>query len=266
MELQGSKALVGMIHLGALPGTPHADRPLADVVRQAVDEALLLASSGVDALLLENMHDAPYLKREVGPEITAAVTACACAVHDAVSVPFGIQILAGANRAALAAALASGACFVRAEGYVFSSVADEGLLADADAGPLLRYRRQIGADRIKVLCDVKKKHSAHAITADIDLAATARAGAFFGADGIIVTGAETGSPADVDDVATVAGATDLPVIVGSGITPDNVGDFLAHADAVIVGSWLKEDGAWDNPPDPRRVEEMVAAVQATRRG
>lgn len=47
--------------------------------------------------------------------------------------------------------------FVRAEGYVFAHVADEGLI-DGCAGSLLRYRKRIGADHIAVITDVKKKH------------------------------------------------------------------------------------------------------------
>ena len=63
----------------------------------------------------------------------------------------------GANREALAVAKASGADFIRAEGYVFSHVADEGWM-DSCAGELLRYRKTIGAEEVMVWTDVKKKH------------------------------------------------------------------------------------------------------------
>src|SRR6185503_14203347 len=134
-----AKALIGMVHVGALPGTPRQAQPLKSVVKQAVDEAKLLVDAGFDAILLENMHDAPYLRRDVGPEIVAAMTMVACAVRSVVKCPLGVQILAGANHAAMAVAHAAGAQFIRAEGFVFASVADEGLLDEADAGPLLRY-------------------------------------------------------------------------------------------------------------------------------
>ena len=108
-------------------------------------------------------------------------------------VPLGLQVLAGANREALAVAFAAGAAFVRCEGFVFAHVADEGLM-ESDAGALLRYRRAIGAEGVRVFADVKKKHSAHAITADVELADTAHAAEFFLADGVIVTGVATGRP------------------------------------------------------------------------
>ncbi len=258
------KALVGMIHLGALPGTPrHADS-VEVIARRAAEEARLLAGTGFDALIIENMHDAPYLRRNVGPEIVSAMTVVAGAVRAAVSVPLGIQVLAGANHAALAIAHSLGLRFIRAEGFVFASVADEGIMDEADAGPLLRYRRAIGADNIAVLADIKKKHSAHAITADVSIAETARNAEFFGADGLIVTGPATGSATSINDLRETRSASNLPIAVGSGATPDTLHDLFQHADAVIVGSWYKAGGDWCQPPDAARVRELVDAANRAR--
>jgi uncharacterized protein len=269
---QGTKALfgrdsaiVGMVHVGALPGTPGHHEDLATIVRRARDEATLLAKAGFDAVLLENMHDVPYLLRDVGPEIVASMTRVASAVREAVSVPLGIQILAGANRAALAVASATGCAFIRAEGFAFASIADEGLIADADAGPLLRYRRQIGADAVKVLTDIKKKHSSHAITADVTIAENAAAVEFFGADGIIMTGPATGQPTPLGDLDAARRGCSLPILVGSGATATTVRSLLSKANAVIVGSDLKIDGAWRNGLDPKRVEEFVRAAKGAAR-
>jgi membrane complex biogenesis BtpA family protein len=258
------KALVGMIHVAALPGSPRHAEPLDRIAARAVDEAMVLQEAGFDALMIENMHDVPYLLREPGPEVTAAMTAVGIAVRSAVDLPLGVQILAGANRSALAVAQAAGARFIRAEGFVFASVADEGLLPDADAGPLLRFRRVIGAESIAILADVKKKHSAHAITADVDVAEMVRGAAFFGADGIVITGIATGQAIAVDDLGTARVATELPLIVGSGVTPQSVADLLAYADALIVGSWYKRDGLWSSPPDPARASELVRAIREAR--
>ncbi|MCK4873645.1 MAG: BtpA/SgcQ family protein [Phycisphaerales bacterium] len=259
-----TKAMVGMVHVAALPGTPRCDRPVSAIAEQAQAEAVLLHEAGFDAIILENMHDVPYLRREVGPEIVAGMTAVARAVRQAVPVPIGIQILAGANAAALAVAQAADCRFIRAEGFVFASIADEGILGDADAGPLLRYRKQIGAEHIAVLTDIKKKHSSHAITADIDLAETARAAEFFGAAGLIVTGTATGEPTDPDDLRVVREASPLPLAVGSGVTPETIPTLFEYADALIVGSWYKVDGRWDNPPDPNRAAEIIRAADLAR--
>lgn len=262
--LGAPKALVGMVHVGALPGTPRSAEPVGEIADRAAGEARMLASAGFDAIIIENMHDTPYLRREVGPEIVAAMTTVALAVRVAVRVPVGIQILAGANRAALAVAHAAGLRFIRAEGFVFASVADEGLMEEADAGPLLRYRRAIGAEGIAILADIKKKHSAHAITADVDLAETARSAQFFGADGVIVTGIATAAPTSLDDLRAARAATALPLAVGSGATPTTLKDLFAVADAVIVGSWFKKKGDWRNAPDPARLLEIIEAAKRAR--
>ena len=259
------KLMIGMVHLRALPGTPRHSLKMADIVRTAVEEAAALRAAGFDAVLIENMHDVPYLKRSVGPEITAAVTAAAAAVIRAVDCPVGIQILAGANREALAAALAAGAAFIRAEGLVFAHVADEGII-EADAGELLRYRKAIEAEGILVLADIKKKHSSHAITADVDLAQTAHAAEFFGADGLIVTGTATGAPTRKADLIEARKGTSLPLLVGSGTTPENLDDLWAAADGFIIGSWLKEGGRWDRPLDPGRVKEIIASSRRLKSG
>jgi uncharacterized protein len=249
--------LIAMIHVGALPGTPRSKMSVAEIAAAAVNEAKLLADGGVDAIMLENMHDVPYLNRQVGPEIVAAMTVVCAAVRQAVALPLGVQILAGANREAIAVAHATGCQFVRCEGFVFAHVADEGLMPEADAGPLLRYRKMMGAEDVAILADVKKKHSSHAITADVDLAETAHAAEFFGASGIVVTGPATGRPTSVDDLAAVRKAVNIPVFVGSGVTPENAKALAPHAHAFIVGSFLKKDGHWANAPDPERVSKMV---------
>jgi len=258
------RALIGVIHLQALPGTPLAAAALAETVARAVDEAALFQQAGFHGVVIENMHDRPYLRRSVGPEVVASMTAAACSVRREVSLPIGIQVLAGANREALAVALASGAAFVRVEGFVFGHLADEGLI-EADAAELLRYRRSIGAEQIRIFADIKKKHAAHALTADLDVVETARAAEFFLADGVIVTGTATGRPADPADVESVCASVAIPTLVGSGVTPENVGLF-GRADGLIVGSSLKLDGHWSNPVDHDRLTAMVRAFGALATG
>lgn len=255
------RAIVGMVHLQALPGTPRSRLSPREIAAHAVAEAKALAAAGFDALLLENMHDAPYLPREVGPEVVAAFARAACEVRAAVTIPIGVQVLAGANAAALAIARASECAFVRAEGFVFASVADEGLLASADAGPLLRARRAMGAEGVAIYCDIKKKHSAHAISGDTSLADHAHAAEFFGADGVIVTGTATGVATPMSDLTAARRACGLTVLAGSGATAASVREVLSVADAVIVGSDLKQDGRWWNALDPKRVEAFVRAAR-----
>lgn len=253
-----------MVHVRALPGTPYHDQPMAEIVAAAAAEARLWADAGCDGLIVENMHDRPYLCRTVGSEIVAGMTAAVEAVVGAVGIPVGVQILAGANREALAVAHLCGARFIRAEGFVFAHVADEGFMAGADAGPLLRYRRDIGADGVAILADVRKKHASHAITADVPLDEQVRAAEFFGADAVVITGPATGQKADVEDVRRAAAAGAVPVAVGSGLTAENIAIFWPLADLFIVGSSIKRDGLWSNSIDTLRLKAFMAAVAALR--
>lgn len=255
--------VIGMIHVGALPGTPAYGGDFSSILQQAVAEAKVYTSAGVNSILLENMHDLPYLNREVGHEISTSMAVVAAAVKAVTDLPCGIQILAGANKAALAAAHAAGLQFIRAEGFVFGHLADEGWM-NSDAGELLRYRRMIGAENVFVITDLKKKHSAHALTADVSLAETAHAAHFFHSDGLIVTGTSTGQAASLQDLRELSGATELPVLVGSGINLDNLPDFFPHCNGMIIGSWFKENGDWTQPPDRNRIMTFMEEIKRLR--
>jgi membrane complex biogenesis BtpA family protein len=252
-----SRALIGMLHVGALPGTPGARQSIDRLIEHTVAEARIYREAGFTAVALENMHDRPYLKGGVGPEITAAMTALAREVKRDTGMVLGVQVLAAANREALAVALAAGADFVRVEGFVFAHVADEGVI-ESCAGELLRYRRTIGADHLLVFADIKKKHAAHAITGDVSLADTARAAELFLADGVIVTGPASGQEASPEDVREAAGAVGVPVLVGSGVSVGNLGHF-AEAHGFLVGSSLKQGGLWSNPLDRAAVRSLAQA-------
>ena len=252
------KPVIAMVHVGALPGTPAGREPLRALEARAVAECAIYRDAGVHGVALENMHDVPYLRGGVGPEITAAMTVLALAVKGASGLPCGIQILAGANHEALAVAHAASLDFVRVEGFAFAHVADEGVI-QSSAASLLRFRRHIGAERVQVWADVKKKHASHAITADVGIGEAAAATAFMRADAVIVTGTATGQEPGADDVAAVRGHCALPLYLGSGITPENLARHHDGVDGFIVGSTFKEDGRWDAPVDPRRVERLMAA-------
>jgi membrane complex biogenesis BtpA family protein len=254
------KPVVGVIHVGALPGTPRGAQSVFELVNVARQEAKLYRECGVDGVIIENMHDVPYLRGEVGPEIVAAMTAIGVEVKTECDLPVGLQILAGANIEAMAVAHAAGLDFIRAEGYAYAHVADEGLI-QASAAKLLRYRRMIGATHVQVWADVKKKHAAHAITADVSLGETAETVEFMGADCVIVTGSATGRPPTIADVQEAKRHCGLPVFLGSGITGNNIAEFYDDADGFIIGSAFKIDGLWANTIDPGRVTGFMNVIQ-----
>lgn len=253
-----------MIHVGALPGTPKSKLSIEKIIENARCEAMILNEEGVDALMIENMHDRPYLNRKVGPEIVASMTAVACALRKSIQLPLGIQILAGANKEALAVALAAQFNFIRAEGFVFGHLADEGWMS-SDAGEILRYRKQIGAENIQIFTDIKKKHSSHAVSNDISIAETAKAAEFFLSDSVIVTGKSTGEKASVEELKLVKNSVNIPVIIGSGIDTNNIHEFWDTADAFIVGSSFKKDGNWENEVQREKVKLFMQKIKQLKK-
>ncbi len=258
MYVPHDAALIGMVHLEPLPGSPRWSGEMAALLAAAVRDAEALLEGGCDALIVENMGDLPYLRGRVDPETVAAMALAVDRVRQvAGATPVGLQLLAAANREALGVAVACGARFLRVEGFAYAHVADEGWI-EACAADLLRARRALGAD-VAVWADIQKKHSAHAVTADLDLGQWAHGAAFCGADCVIVTGEATGASTPAASV-TAARAGGLPVAVGSGVTPADAAALGAVADGLIVGSALKVDGRWRNPVDVDRVRAVRAAL------
>ena len=252
-------SIIGMIHLQALPGTPVSEYSMSQIIEMALTDAAIYDLAGVDGLMIENMHDVPYLNREVGHEITAAMSVIANEIKRDIDLPCGVQVLAGANKSALAIAKAADLEFIRGEGFVFGHVADEGWMS-SDAGELLRYRKMIEADDILIFNDIKKKHSSHTITADVDLVATAKAAEYFRSDGLIITGSSTGVAADLKELKAVKAECNIPIMIGSGVTLKNVKKYFKVADALIVGSYFKKDGHWGNEVEYDRVAKFMEVV------
>ena len=254
-------ALVGMIHLHPLPGSPRYDpaQGMPFTLKVALEELELLARAGFDGLIVENAWDIPFLPPDsVGAETAAAMAVAVKAIKDAVAIPVGVNCLGNAVETSVAIAAAAGAEFVRANQWVNAYVANEGLI-NGRAGACTRYRHAIGADHVTVWADVQVKLGSHAITADRPLSEQARDAAFFDADALIVTGLRLADPPRSQDVEEVKQAGGLATVVGSGVTPDNLAGFFACADAVIVGSSLKEGGQWFGEISPTAVAALARA-------
>ena len=265
------RPVVGMVHLPALPGAPRfdADGGRAAIHAAARRDAERLDAGGVDALIVENFGDAPFYPDAVPRHVVAELTALVGTVQEATDRPVGVNVLRNDGPSAVAVAAATGAAFVRVNVHVGARVADQGVL-EGRAHETMRRRERLDAD-VRVLADVGVKHSAPLGRSDSEVGPEAVGDAVERglADGVIVSGAATGRATDDDDLRAAVAARDeagldVPVFVGSGVTADTVGDTLAVADGVIVGSALKEGGDATNPVSVERVERLVAAADAVR--
>ncbi|KAA0683862.1 BtpA family membrane complex biogenesis protein [Neorhizobium sp. P12A] len=259
------KAIIGVIHSLALPGSPNYDgQPISEIIDFAVAEAERYKAGGVDGLIVENHGDIPFAKPDrLGPETAASMAVMADTVRRASGLPIGVNVLANGAIQAIAVAKAAGAAFVRVNQWSNAYVANEGLM-DGPAGEAARYRAFLRGRNIKIFADVHVKHGAHAITGDRTIQELARDNEFFDADVAIATGQRTGDSATMEELQAINAGTALPVTVGSGVNPDNIGDIFTVADAVIVASYMKRDGVWWNPVDPERLNVFMEAVKKAR--
>ncbi|TYC60999.1 BtpA/SgcQ family protein [Rhodobacterales bacterium] len=255
------KALIGMIHCPAFPGAPRYRGETMDSIYDAcMRDAERLVEGGLHGLIVENHGDVPFSKPEdIGHETAAFLSVVTDRVARATGVPLGINVLANAPIPAFAVAAAGGASFIRVNQWANAYVANEGFM-EGRAAEAMRYRSLLRAEHIKVFADSHVKHGAHAITADRTIGELTRDLAFFDADAVIATGQRTGNSATLEEIDEIGAATHLPVLVGSGVTPDNIAAILGRTSGVIVASTLKEGGVWWNPVDPERVATFMKAA------
>ncbi len=254
-------ALIGVIHLPALPGSPSAQLSMNEIMTRALGDGRTLKEAGFDAAIVENFGDAPFVPRALSPASVAAMAVVAEHVRREVGIPIGINALRNDALAALGVAAATGASFVRVNVHTGVAATDQGLI-EGRADETLRYRKLLGR-RIAILADVHVKHATP--ISEPDIVQAARDTAYRGlADGLIVTGRATGEPVDPDDLRKVREAVpDRRVFVGSGATAETVGNLLTLAAGVIVGTGIRSDR---DPARPIVAGLARAFVRAAGRG
>jgi membrane complex biogenesis BtpA family protein len=253
--------VIGVVHLRALPGSPeYRGESLEEIFGLAVEEARRYARGGVHGLIVENHGDIPFSKPEdLGPETAAVMAVAADRIKQQVDLPIGINVLANGAITAMAVAQAGGGRFVRINQWANAYVANEGII-EGPAAKVARYRSFLRAHDIKVFADVHVKHGSHAIVADRSLAELTRDAEFFDADVVIATGQRTGGATELDELRSIKESTQLPVLVGSGVTEENVAEILTLADGVIVATSLKQEGVWWTPVSEDKVRSFMKVV------
>ena len=103
----------------------------------------------------------------------------------------------------------------------------------------------------------KKKHCAHSLTSDLDVTDEIKQAEFFLVDGVIITSKFTGVKPNKNDLIKAKKTTKLPILIGSGMTPENIKDYLPLADGFIVGSTFRKDGKNLEDIDPQRIKRFV---------
>ncbi len=237
--------IIGVVHLPSLPGSPN-HVSLDFVFERALEDARALAEGGVDAIIVENYGDKPFL-RSVGEETVACMSVIAWEIRKETGLPLGINVLRNDAKAAIAIAKAVGADFVRVNQFFYASLSPEGLL-EGNAGEVLRFKRAIECNAM-IFADVCVKHAHHFVSLEEYVENAERCLV----DALIVTGMSTGREVDIGDLRRVKELANMPVLVGSGVTPENLPKIAKFCDGVIVGTYFKRRGR----VDVKRVRRIV---------
>ncbi len=224
---------------------------------QARADAKALAEAGFHTLMYCNESDMPY-QAALPAEIVAAMTEVIASCQAATPLPHGVNMLID-PAASIAIAHATGGRFVRAS-LTGLPVGDLGMMAP-DGARALRLRAQLGAEAVRIICNVTPGFSMNLDTRPIEQQASGAV--FIGlADLVCVSGPAAGRETDLDLIQRVARAVpETPVVVGTGVAANNIRTLARVADAFIVGTSIKKDGQTLNPIDPARAAAFVRAFE-----
>src|SRR5215208_6081201 len=259
-----NRFLAAMIAVLPLPGSPLYEGQDQKVIDQAVSDLEAYKKEGVDSILLENDHDLPYIQPPLDIKAILLMTKIAKEVRDRFEGPLGIQMLEAANITSLEIAAAADLDYIRVEAFVFAHVGGSGII-NGSAGKILRRRKELKAEHIKVFADVKKKHGSHSLTIDLDIKDEIMQAEFFLADGVIVTSQFTGINPNKNDLIKAKSVTELPVLIGSGMTAENIQEYLSLADGFIVGSYFRKGGKFLETLEPERLHQFMDVFVPARK-
>jgi membrane complex biogenesis BtpA family protein len=256
------KPLIACVHLLPLPGAPRYGGRMHDVYSMALAEMALLQRYPLDGLIVENYRDAPFYPHRLPAETIAALTAVTREVVRVATVPVGVNALRHDAQAAVAIATAAEAAFVRVNVHLGAVVADQGIIQGM-GHETLRLRAALRSP-VLIFADAGVKHASPLgnrglIEETRDLSERGLV------DAIVVSGDRTGAETSLEDIMLVRQHTTLPVLLGSGATPDNIHKVYEAVDGLIVGSTLKYQGKAENLIEEARVQAFSAALQVLRR-
>jgi membrane complex biogenesis BtpA family protein len=256
------KAVIGMVHFPPLPGTPLYDEHLGieGILERIHHDVEALQAGGIDAVMFCNENDRPYVMK-ADPVVVATMARAIGEIRHSLRVPFGIDILWDAA-SAIAVAKATDASFVR-EVFTGTYDSDMGLWVTS-AGESLRYRRTIGADKVRLLFNISAEFARP--LAERSMGELAKSVTFSSIpDAICISGPRTGEAVEKSVLREVKDALpDTPTFVNTGTTVDNIGEMLSIVDGAIVGTSLKFDSVTWNAVDPDRTAAFMQAVAKAR--
>jgi predicted TIM-barrel enzyme len=154
------KAVLGMVHLRPLPGTPFYEvGSFEETLGIAVESARALYEGGADGCLVQTVDRVYSPGEDSDPARTTAMGLIVNAIVAATGEDFqvGVQLMRNALKASLAVAKVAGGSYIRAGAVVGATLTSSGMV---EANPLevMEYRNKINAKGIKIIAEVDSMH------------------------------------------------------------------------------------------------------------
>ena len=269
------KEVIGVVHLPRLPSI-YRYVDVNNIIEYAVREARLLEELGYSGVIIENYGDSPYSKRVRDPVTLCAMTTIVREVVKSSSLKVGVNLLRNSGREAYSVAIASGARFIRVNALVETIVSDSGVI-EPEASRLKPLK--INYPNTEIYADILVKHASSLrfslgiLEAESSIARKSDTVEDYyrelieeyvergGASALIVTGLKTSEPPPLRLLEATKKYSPIPVLAGSGVTPENIKNILKLVDGVIVGSFIKVNGKAGNPTDPERARLLIAKIR-----
>lgn len=254
------KPIIALLHLRALPGDPLYGGDMEDVYRQALEDLNGLQDGGVDSILIANEFSLPY-QVKADPVTIGAMGYLVGRLKESIRIPFGVNVVLN-PMASLELAASTGASFIRSA-FTGAYMGENGVV-NTDVAAVIRRKKALGLDHLKLLYKVNPESDAYLVERDIRV--ITKSILFHCApDGLCVSGASAGSETSTDAIALVRSvAGDTPVFCNTGCNAQTAAEKLSSSDGACVGTTFKKDGKFENNVDPERVVKFMEVVKAFR--
>lgn len=234
-SFSGRIPVIAALHLPDFALSRH--RSVAWYEDYTITNARVFADAGVPFIKLQDQTRTCGM---AAPETLTRMAALARLLRaELPALGLGIIVEAHDPAAALSIAHASGADFVRLKVFVGGAMTAEGP-RNALGAKAVACRAALGAPDIALLADIHDR-TARPLS-DEPQPFAAHWAAKVGADGLIITG--SGFQDTLNRIAAVRGTVpSRPILIGGGVTSENVAEALATASGVIVSSALMRKSA-----------------------
>jgi membrane complex biogenesis BtpA family protein len=239
MQLIFIKPIIAVVYLPPLAGYLGYKSDI-NIIEHSDKEIKILIKSGVDAILLENENDRPYTILASDQVINSFTNITKELVRRNPTIKIGLEFLINDPKASLRIAKDSGASFIRTDYFVDRMSREEyGGELYINPSELMKYRDKIEAGNIDIYTDIQVKYAK--MLEDKSIEESASQARIAGSDGVIVSSDKTGkAPSKTDLNAAKLGHT--KVLIGSGLSLENLSELYPLCDGAMVGSALMEDG------------------------